>query len=413
MGGGGANATAEEIKEAIRTTRLERKRSQEKRRRKDFREALESLLDSLIRQDKDFAKESRVREERMHGHAQFRPISDDNLVFTRVEIVNQSIYTIERLTLEGQELRRTLADLGGEDILRKFGHSNGAESQIFHHGVSPLPSESPATTMQPPLPGMTAPAPNPVDTNDRLQKATQEPFYPSIMFQQQQQQQQQQLLLQQQQQQATLMRGALVGATMPPRPTTGFGIATADPAMAPHPDMPNLLLGGRSTHMKNAAAMLMWQQEQELMLNEQRKALLLDQHQRQNPQVSIGDLQSFLSSELNNPNVPNAEGLLPDYNASSFMSALAAGNSSTQKGKQPANQPDSMSVDVLVQPPVGDGDENINDGTTTMQDPEANPANGGFTNDGFLARLQAGGAFPSMNMNGWQNGQPGNGTRET
>jgi hypothetical protein len=490
MGGGHANATTEEIKEATRSTRMERKRFQEKRRRKEFREALDTLLASLIRQDKDFAKESQIRDARMHGHAQLRPINDDNLVFTRVEMVNQSIYTIERLTLEGQELRKTLADLGGGGTLGKFGlpsDSGAAGGPVFHHGVGP-PYESDGVPPLHSLPPGMAVTPQPVDTNERLQEAmqdfqkrAQEPYYPSIMQQLQQQQQhammmqqaqlqqaqqqqaqqqqaqqqqaqqqqaqqqqaqqqkqaQQQQLQQAQQQQAMTMRGALLGAAMPPQHTAGFGgggVASPDPTMGEQDVSNAQLLGRSSTHMQNAAAMLMFQQQQELMLNEQRKALLLEQHKRQNPQASIGDLQSFLSSEYSTPNVPNAEGLLPDYNASSFMSALAAGNiasggdpapslvpfrpagddndgASSQRRTQPATrQSDPMSVDVLVQPPLGD-DGDVNRGGAMLQDPEANPAHG-FMSDGFFARLQAGGVFPNMNMNGWQNGQSGNGTRE-
>lgn len=457
LGGGRIGATTEEIKEATRTTRMERKRFQEKRRRKEFREALESLLASLVRQDKDFAKESQIREARMHGHAQVRPVTDDNMVFTRVEMVNQSIYTIERLTLEGQELRRTLADLGGgREVLRKLGHHEsdsirgGQPGVVFHHGVGPLASDSVPTT-----PVMPTAA---VDTNTQLldfQKRAQEPYYPSIMFQQQQyqlqlqqqhammmhqaqlqqaqhldekqiqqQQVQQQLLMQQAQQtQAMLMRGSLTGAT-----TSGFGgVASPDLAVVGQQDIHNGVLPGlgRSTHMENAATMLMWQQQQEIMLSEQRKTLLLEQHKRQNPQASIGDLQSFLSSEYSTPNVPNAEGLLPDYNASSFMSALAAGTNissgsfapsripsrpsadatgglpSAGSPNQAENQPGPISVDELVQPPADGANGGANGGAT--QEPR-----------GFLARLQAaGGALPSTNTNGWQNGQPSNGTRET
>lgn len=84
--------------------RKERKRGREKRRRDDFKEALEHLHDSLLQHDEIFRQEAERRASiaapSVVHTARTMAGSQEYLAFTRVEIINQAIFTIgEAVTL--------------------------------------------------------------------------------------------------------------------------------------------------------------------------------------------------------------------------------------------------------------------------------------------------------------------------
>jgi hypothetical protein len=134
----GAGASGRRDKSEAPRIRLDRKRFQEKRRRKDFREALDILLAAISRNDEDFAREAKRREMKIAGRLTYRTaLSEDNPIFNRSELVNYANSTIESLALEGKELQINLEALGGTYELDSSGRGT---TVVFHQGVGPLAS---------------------------------------------------------------------------------------------------------------------------------------------------------------------------------------------------------------------------------------------------------------------------------
>jgi hypothetical protein len=129
-------------------SRLERKRFQEKRRRLDFKEALDKLLGTLLRHDDDFQKEAKQREKRAAGRAATSPHlanDSDNALFNRVEMVNQAAWTIERLGDENKLLRDEIEDIQAGRKSQPSDTSPSASRKVaFHHGVGPVFISSPS-----------------------------------------------------------------------------------------------------------------------------------------------------------------------------------------------------------------------------------------------------------------------------
>ena len=92
----------------------ERKRGREKLRREGFKEALERLHDSLLQHDEMFRQESERRAylpaSSVVRTARTTPGSQD-LVFTRVEIVKQAIFTLKEAVAVNEALNVTLSEL--------------------------------------------------------------------------------------------------------------------------------------------------------------------------------------------------------------------------------------------------------------------------------------------------------------
>lgn len=116
--------------------RLERKRNQEKRRRQEFKEALDSLHATLLRHDDDFRFEAQQRE----GRTGVSAMDGDNTMFNRVELVNQAIFTISNVSQHNVTLKNAIGDLkaGREVNPSVFAADSGSRRTGFHKGVGPL-----------------------------------------------------------------------------------------------------------------------------------------------------------------------------------------------------------------------------------------------------------------------------------
>lgn len=116
---------------------MERKRSQEKRRRQEFKEALDGLHAVLLEHDANFRHEALQREERVGGGTRTgdgKPGADDTAsLFNRVELVNQAIFTIKRVTEENIELSKTCGEDGKKAKAAKNSRFIG-----YHQGVGPV-----------------------------------------------------------------------------------------------------------------------------------------------------------------------------------------------------------------------------------------------------------------------------------
>lgn len=116
---------------------MERKRSQEKRRRQEFKEALDGLHAVLLEHDANFRHEALQREERVGGGTRIgdgKTGSDDSAsLFNRVELVNQAIFTIKRVTEENIELSKTCGEDGKKAKAAKSSRFIG-----YHQGVGPV-----------------------------------------------------------------------------------------------------------------------------------------------------------------------------------------------------------------------------------------------------------------------------------
>lgn len=131
----------------VSMSRLERKRFQEKRRRLEFKEALDKLLETLLRHDEGFLKEAQIREARFSGRVINRPPNtDENSLFNRVEMVNQAIFTIERSARENEEMKQSIAALrdGREPDSAVAANVSRLHNTGFHQGVGPLIAPIPA-----------------------------------------------------------------------------------------------------------------------------------------------------------------------------------------------------------------------------------------------------------------------------
>jgi hypothetical protein len=131
----------------VSMSRLERKRFQEKRRRLEFKEALDKLLETLLRHDEGFLKEAQIREARFSGRVINRPPNtDENSLFNRVEMVNQAIFTIERSARENEEMSQSITALqeGREPDAMQPNNSSRIQNNAaaFHQGGGPGMAEN-------------------------------------------------------------------------------------------------------------------------------------------------------------------------------------------------------------------------------------------------------------------------------
>eukprot|EP00547_Thalassionema_nitzschioides_P007372 CAMPEP_0194210646 /NCGR_PEP_ID=MMETSP0156-20130528/8891_1 /TAXON_ID=33649 /ORGANISM="Thalassionema nitzschioides, Strain L26-B" /LENGTH=291 /DNA_ID=CAMNT_0038938017 /DNA_START=100 /DNA_END=975 /DNA_ORIENTATION=- len=135
-------------------SRLKRKRIQEGRRRLEFKEAFESLTQTLLDFDKDFSLEHEQREKltstRLSAKKKSESANDDgkNSLFSRVELLNQAIFTIKSLNEEVAEYKNHFAELGsGRKTVEEIVQSNRKKSKVcYHHGVGPVVSDEKSET---------------------------------------------------------------------------------------------------------------------------------------------------------------------------------------------------------------------------------------------------------------------------
>jgi hypothetical protein len=122
------------------STRLERKRHQEKRRRVEFKEALDCLLATLLDNDSDFSREATHRENR-NGDGR---CDDDTALFNRVELINQSIFTIKRVVQENKDMKKAFEYYQSGRTPGLVALPTRKISVRYHQGVGPtLASTSP------------------------------------------------------------------------------------------------------------------------------------------------------------------------------------------------------------------------------------------------------------------------------
>jgi hypothetical protein len=279
-----SDAESKEANDAA-TTRLERKRFQEKRRRKEFREALDTLLAALIRHDQDFGKEARIRETRMAGRLSYRsPLSEDNPLFNRVEMVNQANFTIERLTEEGNVLKKTLESLGGSlEKIKAAQKLSGTsyEAPVFHQGVGPL-----ASHQVPPI------VPDMEPTEEGLRKKARS---------------------------VTSISASAGSPNARPRNSSSVP-PDRGPHALPTSGLMHTVMGGlfgatanshHNVHLQQRQQQeLLWMHHQQMQMDGQRRMLLghHSNHQQQ-PTSSIGELQAFLANQHNHTAAPHRTGL--------------------------------------------------------------------------------------------------------
>ena len=124
-------------------TQLERKRMREKHRRDEFSSSFSSLMAVLIRVDPSFQEELRVRERRRigsaiaHGKRKQSEMTDDNenLPFSRVELVQSAVASLEFLFSKCQSLQRRLGQISVERSPKDSERSENRET-----GVLPMDS---------------------------------------------------------------------------------------------------------------------------------------------------------------------------------------------------------------------------------------------------------------------------------
>jgi len=126
-------------------SRLERKRFQERRRRFDFKEALDNLMSTLLHNDTNFLREFHLRGKRtatrrVSNQEHNSSIDGENSLFNRVELINQAIFTIHKLAKDNDEFKNTLAELRPENkgVNEILCENRKAKRVRYHHGVGPI-----------------------------------------------------------------------------------------------------------------------------------------------------------------------------------------------------------------------------------------------------------------------------------
>lgn len=125
----------------------------EKQRRDALKEAIEGLQGKLLEHDESFRQEAQRRTltkaTRVAHTAKSLANEAEHWLFTKVEIVNQSIHTIEEFMAQNQEMKRLLQELANHDQanspssawLREEAAAAVAQrprNAGFHQGVGPL-----------------------------------------------------------------------------------------------------------------------------------------------------------------------------------------------------------------------------------------------------------------------------------
>jgi len=128
-------------------SRSERKCYQEKRRRKEFNEAMGNLQSILLKYDEAFLTESEQREgllsRRLTNKRANSTTENDNGMFNRIELINQACFTLKALAEENVEYEELIEDFKtGKPILRALPFQNKDKKTTFHRGVGPLPIDS-------------------------------------------------------------------------------------------------------------------------------------------------------------------------------------------------------------------------------------------------------------------------------
>lgn len=128
--------------------RPERKRGREKQRRDALKEAIENLQDKLLQHDETFRQEESRRRtsstvSRASRTAKSATKGEESWSFTKVEIINQAIHTIQEVTTQNNEMQKLLLEIAKDPtqsipLLKAAASSPSRQSAGFHQGVGPL-----------------------------------------------------------------------------------------------------------------------------------------------------------------------------------------------------------------------------------------------------------------------------------
>ncbi|KAI2502298.1 hypothetical protein MHU86_12187 [Fragilaria crotonensis] len=132
----------------VNRTRTVRKNEQEKRRRNEFKDSLNTLHKTLLQHDEVFQQESHKRETRL-ANKKDQDDSEHGIVgnqslFNRVEIINQAAFTINRIMQENKALRAAIENSNqgtsnGNTDLQVLSQNSDMKSLVgFHEGVGPV-----------------------------------------------------------------------------------------------------------------------------------------------------------------------------------------------------------------------------------------------------------------------------------
>lgn len=129
-------------------SRPERKRGKEKQRRDALKEAIENLQDKLLQHDETFRQEESSRRtsttaSRASRTAKSATKGEESWSFTKVEIINQAIHTIQEVTTQNNEMQELLLEIAKDPtqaipLLKAAADLPSRPSAGFHRGVGPL-----------------------------------------------------------------------------------------------------------------------------------------------------------------------------------------------------------------------------------------------------------------------------------
>lgn len=128
-------------------SRPERNRGREKQRRDALKEAIESLQEKLLQHDETFRQEAHRRTlttaSRVSHTAKSVTNSDESWSFTKVEIINQAIHTVQEVMAQNQEMQMLLLEIAKYPtqstlILEAAVDLPSRPRAGFHQGVGPL-----------------------------------------------------------------------------------------------------------------------------------------------------------------------------------------------------------------------------------------------------------------------------------
>ena len=128
--------------------RTMRKKEQEKRRRNDFKDSLNTLHETLLLHDEIFHQESQKRERRLANKKDqdyYEPgILGNQPFFNRVEIINQAAFTLNRIMEENKALRAVIDNSNqgcsdGHTHIQEHSQKSDMKPVVgFHEGVGPV-----------------------------------------------------------------------------------------------------------------------------------------------------------------------------------------------------------------------------------------------------------------------------------
>lgn len=132
-----------------RQNQRERKREQERGRRDNLKEAIEKLHNTLLEHDEDFREEASRRASSYQARTVKRTATSminehEQLSFTKVEIVNQAIFTLEAAVEEMKRHEKSAEEASRRGLpLPASADAKKRPAVAFHQGVGPV-------TMAPP-----------------------------------------------------------------------------------------------------------------------------------------------------------------------------------------------------------------------------------------------------------------------